>query len=131
MMTDRQIRKFMQDNRIPVPKDDRFMAELVRQIDLLPHPSALNGSEEGCLMQNILLVKAIRKALKKHLRRKAYTMLAVNAALFLSVLVAAAVMAGYMDISLSAVGSLQEWICVIAAVLSVCSLAISFRITEI
>ena len=128
-MTDRQIRKFMQDNRIPVPKDDRFMSELVRQIDLLPQPSALNGREEECMIQNMLLVKAIRKALKRHLRRKAYATLAVNAVLCLCVFLAAAFFSGYPASPLT--GFLQEWADVIIAAVSICSLAVSLRVTGI
>ena len=46
MKTEKDIRKFFQDKKIPVLKDDAFMADLVRQIDLLPVPASLNGVDK-------------------------------------------------------------------------------------
>ncbi|MBO5075528.1 MAG: hypothetical protein J6C35_09515 [Bacteroidales bacterium] len=46
MKTDKDIRKFLQDNKIQVLEDDAFIADLVRQIDLLPVPASLRGTDE-------------------------------------------------------------------------------------
>ena len=40
MATDKEIRQFVKANMPKVKDSDRFMAELVSQIDLLPEPAA-------------------------------------------------------------------------------------------
>lgn len=47
MTTEKDIRKFMQDNKIRIPKDDGFMEGLSRQLDLLatPEPFCSDNAE--------------------------------------------------------------------------------------
>lgn len=132
MRTEREIRKFMRDNRIPVPKNDRFMSELVRQLDLLPQPAALNGSEEEVLRQNSLLVEEIRAYLRRYLRRKAIATLFINVIICLVMLLTVflAVYSGPADPS-PFQGFIKEWSYMVLGVLCLFSLVISLRITEL
>lgn len=70
MKTEQDIRKFMQENRIPVPKDSAFMDDLLRQINSLPVPASLSGNEDK-VQENIRMVKTVLEALKKRSRRQA------------------------------------------------------------
>lgn len=81
MKTDKDIRKFLQDNKIQVPEDDVFIADLVRQIDLLPVPASLRGTDEERIQENMRILSLIREMLRKRCRRQALMALLLNAAL--------------------------------------------------
>ena len=81
MKTDKDIRKFLQDNKIQVPEDDAFIADLVRQIDLLPVPASLRGTDEERIQENMRILSHIREMLRKRCRRQALMALLLNAAL--------------------------------------------------
>lgn len=131
MRTEKEIRKFIKDNRIPVPKDDRFMSELIRQIDLLPQPAALNGSEEELLRQNILLVEAIRAYLRRYLRRKAIATLLVNAVICLGMLLTVFLITSEYSGPSPLLDFIREWRYMVMCALCLCSLSISLYLTEL
>lgn len=81
MKTDKDIRKFLQDNKIQVPDDDAFIADLVRQIDLLPVPASLRGTDEERIQENMRILSLIREMLRKRCRRQAAKTLLLNAVL--------------------------------------------------
>ena len=81
MKTDKDIRKFLQDNKIQMPEDDAFIADLVRQIDLLPVPASLRGTDEERIQENMRILSLIREMLRKRCRRQALMALLLNAAL--------------------------------------------------
>ena len=81
MKTDKDIRKFLQDNKIQVPEDDAFIADLVRQIDLLPVPASLRGTDEERIQENMRILSLIRERLRKRCRRQAAKALLLNAVL--------------------------------------------------
>lgn len=81
MKTDKDIRKFLQDNKIQVPEDDAFIADLVRQIDLLPVPASLRGTDEERIQENMRILSLIREMLRKRCRRQALMALLLNALL--------------------------------------------------
>ena len=81
MKTDKDIRKFLQDNKIQVPEGDAFIADLVRHIDLLPVPASLRGTDEERIQENMRILSLIREMLRKRCRRQALMALLLNAAL--------------------------------------------------
>ena len=81
MKTDKDIRKFLQDNKIQVPENDAFIADLVRQIDLLPVPASLRGTDEERIQENMRILSLIREMLRKRCRRQAAKTLLLNAVL--------------------------------------------------
>jgi hypothetical protein len=77
MKTEQDIRKFIQENRIPVPKNDAFMDELVRQINLLPTPASLAGRELR-IQENMRMLTAVMEVVRKHNRRQILLLALVN-----------------------------------------------------
>lgn len=88
MKTEKDIRKFIQDNRIKVPSDGAFMEDLVRQINLLPVPAGLSGDDDR-LQENMRLVQLIRAALRKRYRRRAVLVLLTDIAICVALFLAA------------------------------------------
>ena len=77
MKTEQDIRRFMQENRIPVPKDNAFMDELVRQINLLPTPASLT-EREAKIQENMRMLTAVMEAVRKHNRKQILLLALVN-----------------------------------------------------
>lgn len=77
MKTEQDIRRFMQENRIPVPKDGAFMEELMRQINLLPTPASLTESEAK-IQENMRMLTAVMEAVRKHNRKQILLLALVN-----------------------------------------------------
>ena len=77
MKTEQDIRRFMQENRIPVPKDGAFMDELVRQINQLPVPASLSD-RDARIKENLSMLSAVMQAVRKHNRRQMLLLALVN-----------------------------------------------------
>lgn len=77
MKTEQDIRKFMQENRIPLPKDSAFMDELVRQINLLPTPASL-ANRDVRIQENLRILNAVMEAVRKHNRKQILLLALVN-----------------------------------------------------
>ena len=77
MKTEQDIRKFMQENRIPLPKDSAFMDELVRQINLLPTPASL-ANRDARIQENLRILNAVMEAVRKHNRKQILLLALVN-----------------------------------------------------
>lgn len=77
MKTEQDIRRFIQENRIPLPKNTAFMDELVRQINLLPIPAALT-EREARIQENMRMLTAVMEAVRKHNRKQILLLALVN-----------------------------------------------------
>ena len=77
MKTEQDIRRFIQENRIPLPKNSAFMDELVRQINLLPTPASL-ADRELKIQENMRMLTAVMEAVRKHNRKQMLLLALVN-----------------------------------------------------
>ena len=77
MKTEQDIRRFMQENRIPVPKDNAFMDELVRQINQLPVPASLSD-RDARIKENLSMLSAVMEVVRKHNRKQMLLLALVN-----------------------------------------------------
>ena len=77
MKTEQDIRRFIQENRIPLPKNNSFMDELVRQINLLPTPASLT-EREAKIQENMRMLTAVMEAVRKHNRKQILLLALVN-----------------------------------------------------
>ena len=89
MATDNEIRKFIRDNMPQVKGNDRFMDELVRQIELLPVPASLAGKSEEEIRPAVDLIWATARKIKRRNRIKALSVT------FLSIICLAVLLAVY------------------------------------
>ena len=87
MKTEQDIRKFMQENRIPLPKDSAFMDELVRQINLLPTPASLTN-RDARIQENLRILNAVMEAVRKHNRKQILLLALVNVIICISIFIA-------------------------------------------
>lgn len=77
MKTEQDIKRFIQENRIPLPKNSAFMDELVRQINLLPTPASLT-EREAKIQENMRMLTAVMEAVRKHNRKQLLLLALVN-----------------------------------------------------
>ena len=75
-MKEKEIRQFIHDNMPQVRGSEAFMAELVRQIELLPTPASLSGRTEEEKQADIKAIMSLVRSIK---RRNRLTALAVGA----------------------------------------------------
>ena len=87
MKTEQDIRKFMQESRIPLPKDGAFMDELVRQINLLPVPASL-ADRDAKVQENLRMLTAVMDVVRKHNRKQIILLALVNVIICISIFVA-------------------------------------------
>lgn len=87
MKTEQDIRKFMQESRIPLPKDGAFMDELVRQINLLPTPSSLEDCDAK-VQENLRMLSAVMDVVRKHNRKQIILLALVNVIICISIFIA-------------------------------------------
>lgn len=86
MSTDKEIRQFLRENMPEIKGGDKFMAELVRQIELLPVPASLAGKSEEEIRTAMDLIVATARRIKRRNRLKAVSAAAVTAVLLGAVL---------------------------------------------
>ena len=125
MKTDTEIRKFIQDNKIQIPKDDAFMADLIRQIDLLPVPTSLSGGDEERIQENLRILSLIREALRKRYRRQAIKTLAIDIVLCVILFVAVYIFLPQFSAGSSVVQFILVWKNLIFGTLCLGALAFS------
>ena len=75
MVTEKDIRQFIKDNRIEISDDRKFMEEIIRQINLLPVPA---GYEKKSTKEKVLIIKKAGEAIKRRNKIMALESVIVN-----------------------------------------------------
>ena len=132
MKTEQDTRRFMQENRIPVPKDTSFMDELVRQINLLPVPASLEN-RDARVQENISMLRTVMEVIRKHNRKQALRLVLVNVIVCMTIFIT-----GYFLITpqfltgdSSAVMFILRWRHVLMSFICLAVLAVSIRQADI
>ncbi|MGM9735227.1 MAG: hypothetical protein ACI3ZL_02325 [Candidatus Cryptobacteroides sp.] len=129
-MTEKEIRQFIKDNSISVPDGDKFMKDLVRQMDLLSTPASLASGRQEEIDENIRLVRVVYDAVKKHCRKQAVTVLVVDF-IVCSLLFVAALFITAPQTAPASLQMLANWKYLIVSMLSVSILAFSLSRTDL
>ena len=132
MKTEQDIIKFMQENRIPLPKDNAFMDELVRQINLLPTPASL-ADRDAKVQENLRMLTAVMDLVRKHNRKQTLLLVLVNVIISISIFIA-----GYFLITpqlltgdSAAVAFMIQWRYVLMGFFSLAALAVTVSQSDI
>ncbi len=124
MIKDGDIRRFMDKYRMAMPENDRFMENLVSQIDLLPVPGKMNADEGRTLSED--MVRLMASKLKKHYRIQAVIILVANLLFCISLLFAISAVFGTGTVYSSQVmNMLADWRYVIFGILSAICIGLS------
>lgn len=128
MVKDRDIRRFMDKCRMRMPENDRFMENLVSQIDRLPVPEKMNVQGNRSLSETT--VRIIASRLKKRYRIQAVVILAANMAVCLCLLLAMyAVFGQGISYSSPVLALLADWRYVIFGILAAGCIGLSLSCT--
>lgn len=75
-MTDKYIKDFLQSGKVPPPENDKFIEDVIRQLDLLPQPASDpgNSQEDGDIRVRLEKLDAARKALSRRIRISAFSL---------------------------------------------------------
>lgn len=132
MKTEQDIIKFMQENRISLPKDNAFMDELVRQINLLPTPASL-ADRDAKVQENLRMLTAVMDLVRKHNRKQTLLLVLVNVIISISIFIA-----GYFLITpqlltedSAAVAFMIQWRYVLMGFFSLAALAVTVSQSDI
>lgn len=67
-MTDKQIQKYFLRSKSPAPEGDKFMEDLIRQLDLLPQPAFDDDSRADEIAFRLERLNVARLAISKRIR---------------------------------------------------------------
>lgn len=132
MKTEQDIKKFMQENRIPVPKDNAFMDELVRQINLLPTPASL-ADHDAKVKENIRMLTAVMDVIRIHNRKQVLRLALVNviACMFIFIAGDFLITPQFLTGDSAAVMFILQWRHILIGFICLAALAVSIRQADI
>ena len=132
MKTEQDIRKFMQENRIPLPKDAAFMNDLLRQINSLPVPASLSVTEDK-VQENIRMLTAVMDVIRIHNRKQVLRLALVNviACMFIFIAGEFLITPQFLTGDSAAVMFILQWRHILIGFICLAALAVSIRQADI